>query len=84
MNTVATLLLQAIEIYSYMLLIWVIGSWFPQLHSSRFYQVIDKIVYPYAQIFRNFIPPIGGFDFSVIVAFLSLGLIQKLLSSLLH
>lgn len=82
-NKLAILIIQAIEIYSYVMLIWVIGSWFPQLHSSRFYQAIDKIVYPYAKIFRSVIPPIGGFDFSVIVAFLVLGLVQKLLSSFL-
>ncbi len=73
------LLIQAIEIYSYILLIWVIGSWFPQFTTTKFYAYIDKIVYPYAKLFRGIIPPVGGFDFSVIVAFLCLNLLQYIL-----
>lgn len=65
-------LLFAITIYSYMLFIWVIGSWFPQFTVSKFYRFLDKMVYPFAKIFRGIIPPIGGFDLSVIIAFLVL------------
>lgn len=83
MGQLASLLLQAIEIYSYMLLIWVIGSWFPQIQGTKFYRFIDQAVAPYAKIFRNIIPPLGGFDFSVIVAFIALGLIQRIIASLL-
>lgn len=73
------LLIQAIEIYSYILVIWVIGSWFPQFTTTKFYAFISSIVYPYARLFRGLIPPVGGFDFSVIVAFLALDLIQWIL-----
>ena len=83
MSKLSSLLIQAIEIYSYMLLIWVIGSWFPQWHSSKFYQFIDRLVEPYARIFRGLIPPIGGFDFSVIVAFIALNILQRIIASLL-
>lgn len=76
------LLIQAIEIYSYILLIWVIGSWFPQFTTTKFYAYIDKIVYPYAKLFRGIIPPVGGFDFSVIIAFLCLNLLQYILRQL--
>jgi len=77
------LVIQAIEIYSYIMLIWAICSWFPQLHGSKFFSVVDRLVYPYARVFRNLVPPIGGFDFSIIVAFLALSLAQKLLASLI-
>jgi YggT family protein len=76
------LLVQAIELYSYLLVIWVIGSWFPQLHGSKFYRWVDSVVYPYARMFRGIIPPLGGFDFSVIFAFLVLNLIQWIIGSL--
>lgn len=69
---IRNLLLQAVEIYSYILLIWVIGSWFPQFTITKFYKFIDKIVFPYARIFRGLVPPMGGFDFSVIIAFIVL------------
>jgi len=45
--------------------------------------MIDRLVYPYARLFRSIVPPIGGFDFSIIVAFLALSLAQKLLASLI-
>ena len=83
LNKLILLLVQAIEIYSYLLLAWVILSWFPQMTSSKIYRFIDQLVYPYAKIFRGLIPPMGGFDFSVIVAFLVLSLIQKMVASLL-
>jgi YggT family protein len=83
LNKLILLLVQAIEIYSYMLLAWVIFSWFPQVTSSKFYRYLDQLIYPYAKIFRGIIPPIGGFDFSVIVAFLVLSIIQRMLASLM-
>jgi len=78
----AVLLIQAIEIYSYMLLIWVIGSWFPKLRDTKFYSWIDRFVAPYANLFRSLIPAFGGFDFSPIVAFIVLGIAQSILRSL--
>lgn len=79
-----SLLLQAIEIYSYLLIIWVIGSWFPQLHRTKFYRWIESVVYPYTKIFRGLIPPIGGFDFSVILAFIVLEFLKTLVANLAH
>lgn len=81
-NKLITLLIQAIEIYSYILLVWVIGSWFPQFTVSKFYKFIDQIAYPYARIFRGIIPPFGGFDFSVLLAFFVLQFLQKMIASM--
>jgi YggT family protein len=53
------------------------------VQAIEIYSVIDRLVYPYARVFRNLVPPIGGFDFSIIVAFLALNLAQKLLASLI-
>ena len=83
MSKLLLLLIQAIQIYSYLLIIWVIGSWFPQLRSTDFYRWVDKLVDPYARIFRGVIPSVGGFDFSVIIAFIVLDIAQKLLFSLI-
>lgn len=71
-SKIINLLLQVIQIYSYILMIWVIGSWFPQFTVTKFYQAIDKIVFPYIRLFRGLIPPLGGFDLSIIVAFIVL------------
>ncbi|MCE2929388.1 MAG: YggT family protein [Candidatus Caenarcaniphilales bacterium] len=82
LSKLALLLIQIIELYGYVILAWVIGSWFPQMTSSKFYRFLDQLVYPYARIFRGLIPPIGGFDFSIVLALLVLGLIKNLLSLL--
>ena len=76
-------LLQAVEIYSYILLIWVIGSWFPRFTITKFYRTVEKIVYPYASIFRSIIPPLGGFDFSVILAFMFLNTVVPIVINFL-
>ena len=73
------ILIQIIELYKYVLIVWVFGSWFPQFTVTKFFRFIDNIIYPYAKIFRGLIPPIGGFDFSIIVAVIALGVIQHLL-----
>lgn len=75
-----SLLIQMIEIYSYMLLGWVIGSWFPRFQATKFYEFLDNAIEPYARLFRGLIPPVGGFDFSIIVAFFVLGIIQAVLA----
>ncbi|MDD9897569.1 MAG: YggT family protein [Candidatus Melainabacteria bacterium] len=83
MGQIASLVYQAIDIYAYMLLAWVICSWFPQVQSTKFYDFLDRVVGPYAKIFRGFIPPLGGFDFSVIIAFIALQFLQRIVASLL-
>ena len=83
LNKLILLVVQAIELYSYLLLAWVILSWFPQVTMTKWYRFIDQLVYPYAKIFRGLIPPFGGFDFSVIVAFLVLSILQRMVMSLL-
>jgi YggT family protein len=83
LGKIISLVINFIQLYSYMLIIWVIGSWFPQLQSTGFYEYIDKLVYPYAKLFRGLLPPIGALDFSVILAFITLGIIQHLLGKLI-
>lgn len=83
MHKIGVFLINLVELYSYLLIAWILGSWFQQIRGTKIYQWIDKAVEPYARIFRSFIPPIGGFDFSVIVAYLVLALIENLIAGLL-
>jgi uncharacterized protein YggT (Ycf19 family) len=79
---IISLLINLIELYQLIMLAWVIGSWFPQLQGNPIYRWIDSVVFPYAKLFRGLIPPIGGFDFSIIIAFIVLNLIQFILARL--
>ncbi|MWC27424.1 YggT family protein [Paenibacillus sp. MMS18-CY102] len=69
------------QIYSYMLIGYVLLSWMPNARDSFIGQWLGKLVEPYLSIFRRFIPPIGGMlDISPIIAlfalkFIALGIV---------
>lgn len=67
-DIVNTLLL----VYNYMILAYILMSWFPNARESGIGQFLGKMVEPYLSIFRRFIPPIGMLDISPIVAFIAL------------
>ena len=65
-----------------MLLVRVLLSWFPNLNwynppLSFLAQVTD----PYLNIFRSIIPPLGGMDFSPMLAIFVLQIASQLFSS---
>lgn len=65
-------------VYYYLMLAYIIMSWFPNARESSIGQFIGRLVEPYLSIFRRFIPPIGGMlDLSPIVAFIALRFIQS-------
>ncbi len=70
-------LLQAIRIYTYVLIASVFMSWVPSIKESAFGQMISRVTDPYLDIFRRFIPPIGMIDISPIVAIFSLSLASQ-------
>lgn len=64
------------QVYTLMIFARIIGSWVPELSRYRIMQLIASYTDPYLNFFRRFIPPLGMIDFSPIVAFLCLNLIQ--------
>lgn len=66
------ILLKAISIYQTILIIHIILSWFPQVRESGFGRFIGRISEPYLEPFRRIVPSVGMFDFSPIVALLTL------------
>jgi len=65
-------------VYNYLILAYILMSWFPNARESSIGQFIGRLVEPYLSIFRRFIPPIGGvLDLSPIVAFIALRFIQS-------
>lgn len=70
--------------YIVLLIIRLVGSWFPNFASSRFMRFIAHYTDPYLNLFRKLIPPIGGvLDLSPILAFLVLQIAEKLILSIL-
>ena len=73
-------LIQTLSIYTLILLVRVLLSWFPNLDwSNPVLAGVSAITDPYLNAFRGLIPPLGGIDLSALVAFLALQLIQTLL-----
>ena len=74
---------QTLSIYSFILIVRVLLTWFPGIDwSNGILSAICSITDPYLNIFRGVIPPIGGFDISSILAFLLLNVVQNLLRNL--
>ena len=74
------------QIYMLLIVIWCIMSWFPRRDGSLLDDVatvINSLVEPYVGIFRRFVPPIGGMDFSPMIALFVLVAAERALFQLL-
>ena len=80
--TLLQVLAQTLEIYSLVLIVRVLLSWFPNLDwSNPVLSTISSITDPYLNIFRGIIPPIGGLDLSAILAFVLISVMQGILNN---
>lgn len=79
------LLVQLADVYSFIIFIYVMMSWIPvrQGWLADIYSVLGKVCDPFLDLFKKFIPPIGGMvDVSPVVALLVLQFGVRLLVSL--
>nr|WP_273840283.1 YggT family protein [Halalkalibacter alkalisediminis] len=74
MQLIGGLLYNAIYIYSFFIIGYILMSWFPNARESSIGQFIGRIVEPYLEPFRKFVPPLGMIDLSPIVAIIVLRL----------
>ncbi|ALB41495.1 MULTISPECIES: YggT family protein [Nostocales] len=83
MNLLITTLATFVSLYSYLLIIRVLLTWFPTIEwSNQPFAALSQISDPYLNLFRSIIPPLGGMDFSPILAFLALNIVGGILDSL--
>lgn len=83
---IASLVARLFEIYSVLIVVWCLMSWIPRRPGGLVEDIrgaIGILVEPYLNLFRRFIPPFGGIDFSPIVAILVLNVIERLVFSFL-
>lgn len=69
-----------VSFYEWLVVIWCLLSWLPIREGSVIYDIacaIDRLVSPYINLFRRFIPPVGGIDFSPVVALFALSFLQR-------
>ena len=80
LSQLLAVLARTLEIYSLVLLVRVLLSWFPNLDwGNPVRSTASSITDPYLNAFRGLIPPLGGLDLSAIIAFLALSFGQQLL-----
>ena len=83
LGTIFGVLSETLRIYSFLLLIRVLLTWFPSIDwNNGVLSALCSITDPYLNIFRGVIPPIGGLDISSILAFLLLNFLQGQLYNL--
>lgn len=67
-----------LNIYFVLLIIRILLSWFPNVDwYSQPFAAISQLTDPYLNLFRSFIPPLGGIDFSPLLAFFALRLVAQ-------
>jgi len=59
----------ALTIYYWILIAYVLGSWFPELKKSKIYYALHRIANPYMRLFRGLLV-FGMMDFTPIIGFL--------------
>ena len=82
MMHVANLVVSVANAYSMVIFVYVLMSWIPAPCGliADVYRVLGRICDPYLNLFRRFIPPIGGMvDISPIVALLVLQFAVRLI-----
>ncbi|MBS4217823.1 YggT family protein [Bacillus sp. FJAT-49711] len=77
MNLIIEIIGTAISLYSWVLIIYILMSWFPNSRETSFGQLLAKVCEPYLEPFRRFVPPIGMIDISPLVAFFVLNLASR-------
>jgi Predicted integral membrane protein len=79
-----SLLNDAVQIYTFILVIYALLSWFPGAYDSAFGRLIAKISEPYLSLFDRLNLHIGMIDFTIIVAVVILQLAAGGLSIILR
>lgn len=80
-----TILNSIVSFYCLLIFVWALLSWFKTANKTvrDIYKMLDTIVSPYVNLFRKFIPPMGGMDLSPLIALIVLQLVSRLLFGLL-
>ncbi|AGF50530.1 ycf19 [Synechocystis sp. PCC 6803] len=82
MDLLLSTLVSFINIYLVLLFVRILLSWFQTAEwAGNIMGFLSPVTDPYLNIFRSFIPPLGGIDFSPILAIFALQFLQQALSS---
>ncbi|MEG4281195.1 YggT family protein [Microcoleus sp. MON1_C1] len=81
----ATTLATFLQIYLVLMIFRVLLSWFPNINwYDPPFSILSQLTDPYLNLFRSIIPPLGGIDFSALIAFFVLQYGSQILIALLN
>jgi YggT family protein len=76
-------LTQFLSIYIVLIIVRLLMTWFPMSDwAQKIAGFLSIVTDPYLNLFRSLIPPVGGFDFSAILAILLLQVLQSFVQQL--
>ncbi len=81
-----SLIQRLFDIYGWLIVIWCLLTWIPMRpggFADDLRGALGMLVEPYLNLFRRFIPPLGGVDISPIVAILVLTAIERLVFTII-
>ncbi|MBF0286114.1 MAG: YggT family protein [Magnetococcales bacterium] len=81
-SSIGSILQLALEIYSWMLLAYVLMSWVNPDPYNPIVRFLSNTVEPVLRLCRNLLPPIGGLDLSPILAFFGIMVLQRVVAVL--
>lgn len=79
--SIAQLVSTLVNFYEMLILIYILLMWFPIREGSLVHDiglVLQSLCEPFLGFFRRFIPPVGGLDFSPVIAVIALNLVAQL------
>ncbi|ADK68199.1 protein of unknown function YGGT [Olsenella uli DSM 7084] len=82
MANLSYVLYRLLDFYQILIIVEVALSWFRIGRDgvvADIQAVLRRLVEPYLGIFRRFVPPMGGLDFSPVVALLALQLVERII-----
>ena len=85
-SLLAQLISTLVNFYEMLIVVYILLRWFPLREGGIMYDiavVLQSICEPFLGFFRRFIPPVGGLDFSPVIAILALNVVTRLLIGIL-
>ncbi|HMF27949.1 MAG TPA: YggT family protein [Candidatus Cybelea sp.] len=73
----AIVLRYAVNIYTFLLLVYAVISWVPDLRRGRWVYYLASVIEPVLIPIRRIIPPLGGLDLAFLVLLLALQLLVQ-------
>lgn len=85
-STIFLVVNRLIYFYEILMFVYCVLTWVPSRGEGPLYDfrlALAQIVEPFLNLFRRFLPPLGGMDFSPVVAFFVLAFVERLIATIL-